>query len=295
MANVKIGDLSATGSVVSTDGFLPIVGTAADVTYKISVKNLANALPQVTSSLSASYAPGSIFVGTNQAASASYVLSASYALSASFARTSSYAVTSSYTVTSSYAVSASFALSSNSSITASYIATASYVTGSVFTLSNPALSSSYSVSSSLAATANSVNTLVQNVTITGSLVVSGANGAGIFSQGATLIDYSTGGGISNSGSYMVWRAPFSCSVVALYGYREGGGQAQVNAARSGSSGFAFLTGSNLVLTAGNVWSSSLNITGSAANFNAGDSLKLIMSGSSANNQLAVQVDFIRKF
>lgn len=140
-------------------------------------------------------------------------------------------------------------------------------------------------------TASFVNSLNQNLRLTGSLVVSGANGAGVFSQGATLIDYIDG--ISNSGSYMVWRAPFSCSVVGLYGYYVGGTSPQVNALRSGSSGIGRITGSNLTLSSQNVWIAALpNFQNS--DFNIGDGLTVIMSGS-ANNQLAVQVDFIRKF
>jgi hypothetical protein len=131
---------------------------------------------------------------------------------------------------------------------------------------------------------------IGSVVVTGSLIVSGGNAAGVFSQGATLIDYANG--ISRSGSYMVWRAPYSCSVVGIYGYREGGKEAQVNAVRSGSSGFGLLLGSNITLFNSNVWSAS-NATLQNTTFNTGDSLKLIMSGSASNNQLAVQVDFIR--
>ena len=92
---------------------------------------------------------------------------------------------------------------------------------------------------------------------------------------------------------MVWRAPFSCSVVAVYGYREGGGPSKVNAVRSGSSGYGLLSGSDLSLTNANAWTAFNSVQN--ANFNTGDCLKLIMSGSASNNQLAVQVDFIRKF
>jgi hypothetical protein len=331
MANVKIGDLSATGSVVSTDGFFPIVGTALDTTYKISVKNLANALPQVSSSISSSYVTGSIFTGGNRVTSASYAITASNAATASYyaggapggsdtqlqyrqnSTTFGGVTTAVYDGTTLRAT-GSFSGSFSGLLTGSFTGSLTGIinaTGSLFG------TSSWATNATTAATASSVSNLNQNLVITGSLtisssldvdfitvgntvitgslVVSGSNGAGVFSQGATLVDYSSGGGIANSGSYMVWRAPFSCSVVAMYGYREGGGPAQVNAARSGSSGFALLTGSNLALTVGNVWSASLNVTASAANFNTGDSLRLIMSGSASNNQLAIQVDFVRKF
>lgn len=134
--------------------------------------------------------------------------------------------------------------------------------------------------------------ILGDTAITGSLVVSGSNGAGIFSQGATLIDYSSG--ISNTGSYMVWRAPFSCSVVAIYGYYVGGTSPRVNAARSGSSGYGMITGSSFLVDQENVWVAATASALQNSSFNAGDSLQVIMSGS-ANYQLAVQVDFIRKF
>lgn len=178
----------------------------------------------------------------------------------------------------------------NGGVTSSLFGTSSWALNAVS--ASYATTSSFTFSSSFAQTASYVNPLVQNVSITGSLVVSGANGAGVFSQGATLVDYIDG--ISNSGSYMVWRAPFSCSVVALHGYYVGGSNIQVNAARSGSSGYGRITGSNLVLTSANTWFSAIPGGLQNVNFNAGDSLQVIMSGS-ANNQIAVQVDLIRKF
>ena len=120
--------------------------------------------------------------------------------------------------------------------------------------------------------------------------MSGANGAGVFSQGATLIDYIEG--ISTTGSYMVWRAPFSCSVVAMYGYKEGGSTATLNALKTGSGGSQLLSASALSLATNNTWTAFNSVQNQ--NFNTGDALKVIMTGS-ANNQLAVQVDFIRKF
>lgn len=211
---------------------------------------------RVTGSFSGSLT-GSVF------GSASYSTSSSYALSSSYSISSSYAVSASYTLSSSYAVSSSYSVTSSFTTTASFASTASYV-----------------------------NNLVQNVSITGSVVVSGSNGAGIFSQGATLVDYVSG--ISSTGSYMVWRAPFSCSVVALYGYYVGGTAPQINAARSGSSGYGKITGSNLTVNQENIWVAANTNGLQNANFNSGDSLQVIMSGST-NNQLAVQVDFIRKF
>ena len=64
--------------------------------------------------------------------------------------------------------------------TASYVATASYVTGAIHNSTNPALSASYAatasyilqtISASFASTASSINTLNQNVLITGSVTI----------------------------------------------------------------------------------------------------------------------------
>lgn len=130
--------------------------------------------------------------------------------------------------------------------------------------------------------------ILGNTTITGSLVVSGSGGSGVFSKGGTIADITNG--VSTSGSYIVWRAPFSCSVVALYGRRSGGGNAQVNARRSGSAGYALHTGSNLTLTVDNTWTQSNTVV--TQSYVPGDSLEIVISGS-GNSQVAVQVDFIK--
>lgn len=181
----------------------------------------------------------------------------------------------------------------NGGFTGSLFGTSSWATNALTASFVRDLNQNVTITGSLTISSSAAIELsvIGNCVITGSLVVSGSNGAGVFSQGATLIDYVSG--ISNSGSYMVWRAPFSCSVVAVYGYREGGGPANINAARSGSSGYGLIMSSDMSLTVGNFWSASSAIQNTT--FNTGDSLKLIMSGSASNNQLAVQVDFIRKF
>ena len=247
----------ATGSF---NGSLTGTSSWSDVAAKINAAALSG--PSVYLAL-VQNSSGVSFIGADSVASLTYN-----------STTKTISATSSFATTSSYAISSSFATTSSYSLTSSYATT-----------------SSYTISASLAQTASSVNMLVQNVSITGSLIVSGTNGAGIFSQGATLVDYINT--ITSTGSYMVWRAPFSCSVVGLYGYYVGGTSPQVNAARSGSTGYGRFTGSNLVVNQENVW---LPITMSGIqnkNLNAGDCLQVIMSGS-GNYQLAVQVDLIRK-
>lgn len=84
MSNVKISELPIVNSVVNGD-VLPVV--ASSNTSQLSVLDLANSLPQVTSSISASYAVSASYVD---------VVSASYALSSSRAVTSSFAISASW-------------------------------------------------------------------------------------------------------------------------------------------------------------------------------------------------------
>lgn len=112
----------------------------------------------------------------------------------------------------------------------------------------------------------------------------------MFSKGGGIADYTSG--ITINQAYVVWRAPFSCSVVSLYGWRDGGTTAQINARRSGSGGYALHTGSNLVLGTQDVWVTANSVTNTT--YVVGDSLEIIMSGSTGTpNQIAVQVDFVR--
>lgn len=146
MANVKISQLPEVSTLSSTD-VLPSVATVT--TSKITVKNLGNAIPGVTSSISASnaltasYVNGSIFTANN------LVLSASYSVTASFAITA---------------------------------LTSSFVTGALFTSDNPALSASYALTASYALNSNVASTfpfdgqavISQSLQITGSFGVTGS-------------------------------------------------------------------------------------------------------------------------
>lgn len=201
-------------------------------------------------------------------------------------------------------------------LTGSLLGTASYVTGSVFTSANPALSASYALSASQATsalTASSIRplnqqfivtgsvifsssvstqnelTVIGQAVITGSLIVSGTQGSGVFSKGGTIADFSNL--ISTSASYFVWRAPYSASVVALFGRREtGSATTAINARRSSSAGYALHTASNLVLGSDNTWTQANSVQNTT--YAGGDSLEIIISGSN-NRQVAVQVDFIK--
>ena len=122
MANVKISELPVVTSVTNSD-VLPVV--ASTTTSQLTMTNLAKSMPQVSSSISASFAT-TAFTAT----SASYALSASFEITyetsssyADFAVSASYALSSSRAVTSSLATSSSFAVSSSFATSASWAPT----------------------------------------------------------------------------------------------------------------------------------------------------------------------------
>ena len=99
------------------------------------------------------------FTGSLQGTS-SWSVSSSQAISSSWAISSSQAISASWAVSSSRAVSASFSISSSQAVSASFAVS-----------SSQAVSASFAVSSSQAATSSFVNTLIQNVIVSGSLTV----------------------------------------------------------------------------------------------------------------------------
>lgn len=237
----------------------------------------------------ASYVSGSVFTSANPALTASYALNGGVTQIVAGTNVTLSPTNGLGAVTVNATAGSSFPASGSSQFTGSVGITGSLVISGtlpveLFVVGGSQLTGSTRITGSL--------DVFGPTAITGSVIVSGANGAGVFSQGALLSDYI--GGLTTTASYMVWRAPYSCSVVAIYGYREGGGPAKVNAVRSGSSGFGLISGSDLSIAVTNVWTA-FNATLQNTTFNTGDSLKVILSGSASNNQLGVQVDFIRKF
>lgn len=133
-----------------------------------------------------------------------------------------------------------------------------------------------------------------SVDLSGSLRITGSiySTFATFSRGGGIADYTNG--IITSQSYVAWRAPYSASVIAMYGWRDSGSatSGQVNARRSGSSGYALHTGSNLTMAVQDAWAQAGTLTNTS--YAPGDSLEIILSGSGANLwQLAVQVDFVK--
>jgi hypothetical protein len=94
MANVKFSELPQVVTVAGTD-IVPTV--ASSTTSKITITDFAKAFPQVSSSISSSYALSASWAPTGSTISASYALSASWAptgstISASYASTASYLI-----------------------------------------------------------------------------------------------------------------------------------------------------------------------------------------------------------
>lgn len=131
--------------------------------------------------------------------------------------------------------------------------------------------------------------------VTGSLIVSGSGGGGVFSKNIYVFSGSVATPLNYSSSFKVWRAPFSASVVAVYGMRQGNSTGatatQVNAFRSSSiTGQLAHTGSNIILSAADIWFSATTIQNNT--YGPGDTLVMHLSASN-NTQIMCQVDFVR--
>ena len=132
---------------------------------------------------------------------------------------------------------------------------------------------------------------VRASSFTGSLLGTAATASfvtQVFSRGATIADITNG--VQTTGSYYIWRSPFTCQVQSLYGKKSGTGTPQINARKSGSGGYSYHTASNLLLSTADQWATANSIANTT--YAAGDSLEIIVTGSGAT-QIAVQLDFIR--
>lgn len=166
-------------------------------------------------------------------------------------------------------------------VTASYAISASYAPGALVDGATYNITASWAISASWAPGGQSVTS---SYALTASFTTS------TFSRGGTISDVTFG--VSTTGSYPVWRAAFPCRVTALYGYSQNGGAGttQVNAWKSGSSGYSLHTASNLVIGTTLKWFSANSVQNT--DYATGDTLILIVSGS-GEKSIAVQVDFIR--
>lgn len=111
----------------------------------------------------------------------------------------------------------------------------------------------------------------------------------IFSRAGTFADVTNG--ITTTGSYTVWRVPYTCQVQAIYGKAIGSTSCQVNARKSGSAGYSLHTASNLTLPIAGNWYIANSVQNT--NYAIGDTLEFIVSGSTGATAISVQVDFIR--
>ena len=213
MADVKISELPAVSSLNTTD-VLPAV--AGSQTSKITLQNFANTIPQVSSSISASYSTTSDSAKNSVLAStASIATTASFASTASFVESSSFASTASFVESSSFATSASFSISASwapqqvTSPTASYV-TASNVYGPFD--SNSVISASFAVSASWAPSAGGSSVIAA----TGSTLYSTTPAAALPSNTSTenSIFFGTDSGFATRASasvFLGYQAGYSAS------------------------------------------------------------------------------------
>lgn len=110
--------------------------------------------------------------------------------------------------------------------------------------------------------------------------------SGTFSRAVTLADVTSG--VSTTGSYAVWRSPYPCRVLSLYGRKSGTGTPQIMFRKSGSGGYSYHTGSTLKISSEHKWFRSNTVTNT--DYTAGDSLEIIISGSGAKS-ITAQIDF----
>jgi len=106
-----------------------------------------------------------------------------------------------------------------------------------------------------------------------------------FSRGGTFVNAD---GVS-TGNFIVWRAPFACTVTAVKGYRVGGSGATINARRNGTSNHLSIA---LSLTSADTWTDGGAVQNTA--YVAGDKLEvMVVSATGSPTQIGIQVDFTR--
>ncbi len=105
------------------------------------------------------------------------------------------------------------------------------------------------------------------------------------SRGGALVNSN---GITAAVNIIVWRAPFSCTVTKVYGYRVGGTGATINARKNGASNHL---SANKSLTSANTWMDGGAVQNTG--YSAGDKMEIkIVSVAGSPTQVAVQVDLV---
>jgi hypothetical protein len=94
---------------------------------------------------------------------------------------------------------------------------------------------------------------------------------------------------SGAANYIVWRAPFACTVTNVRGYRVGGTGATINARKNGSSNHL---SSALSLTSADTWQDGGGVQNTS--YSAGDKLEImVVSVTGSPTQIAIQLDYSR--
>lgn len=124
---------------------------------------------------------------------------------------------------------------------------------------------------------------------TGVTGATGATGSGVFARGGTFVNATT----LSAGNAIVWRAPFSCTVTGLYGYRVGGTGATVNAGKgTTASPTNPILSSDLSLSSAETWTSGGAVQNTA--FASGDPLIIeLVTVTGSVTEAAIQVEFTK--
>jgi hypothetical protein len=160
-------------------------------------------------------------------------------------------------------------------ITASWAVSASWtpdIEPASSSWASSSISSSYSVSASWAPGASSV----------------------IFSRGGTFYDpYGLSGNSAFSQSVIIWRAPFTCTATAIWGYQVANAVSTTSSLTAWHNGATMLT-APIAVTASNVWVAHSASTLISTSFAIGDRLQItLLTCSFGTTQSAVQIDFTR--
>lgn len=121
--------------------------------------------------------------------------------------------------------------------------------------------------------------------ISGYSGASGYSGGGVFSVGEAIVN---SGGVE-TGNYIVWIAPFACTVTSVKGYRVGGTGATINARNEGANNHL---SSALSLTSADAWMDGGAVQNTA--YSAGHKLEIMVVTAVGNpTQIAIQINFTK--
>ena len=147
------------------------------------------------------------------------------------------------------------------------------------------VSGSAAVSGSISGSSILVTGLISGSSISISSGITASVSLDTISRGGTVYNPN---GITNNSAYVIWRAPFNCTVNKIYAFREGGTATAINALN----GTSLLLSANYSIASTGTWLDVGTLQNTAVT--AGDALKMIVSASGASPlEIAVQMDITR--